>query len=271
MEQGRAELLADADRPGGWVLLIDRIRQSYVDLDDPTYLDFEYMRTLADVLDALPEGPLTVTHIGGGALSLPRYIAATRPGSAQIVLEPDAELTTFVRAQLPLPRGARIRVRQTGGREGLVALRDASASVIVLDAFDGGRVPANLTTGECVAELARVLGPAGLLLGNLADGPQLKYLRRVLATLRQCLPNAVVIADSAVLRGRRFGNVEVVASAGPLPMEQIERRAASAMFPLRVVHGDALGQLIGGAAPLTDADPMRSPAPPEQAWRVSDE
>ena len=98
---GQIELLADADRPGGWLLLVDRIRQSYVDLDDPTYLDFEYVQAFADVLGQLPPGPLAVTHVGGGAGTLARYVAATRPRSPQIVLEPDAALTATVRARLP--------------------------------------------------------------------------------------------------------------------------------------------------------------------------
>src|SRR5215831_7934686 len=94
---GRAELLADADRPAGWLLLLDRIRQSYVDLDDPTYLDFEYLRSMADVVDALPPGPLAVVHVGGGGCTFARYVAATRPGSSQVVLEPDAALIELVR------------------------------------------------------------------------------------------------------------------------------------------------------------------------------
>src|SRR4051812_35545495 len=136
---GNVELLADADRPGGWLLTIDRIRQSYVDLDDPTYLDFEYVQALADVLDTLPPRPLPVTHVGGGACTLARYVAATRPRSSQIVLEPDAALTALVRARLPLPRGSRIRIRPVDGRTGVAALADASADVVVLDAFHGGR------------------------------------------------------------------------------------------------------------------------------------
>ena len=71
---GVVELLADADRPGGWLLLIDRVRQSYVDLDDPGYLDFEYMQTFASIVDNLPPGRLRVTHIGGGALSFPAQV-----------------------------------------------------------------------------------------------------------------------------------------------------------------------------------------------------
>src|SRR5690348_11370088 len=106
---GEIELLADADRPGGWLLLIDRIRQSYVDLEDPTYLDFEYAQAFADVLDALPPGPLCVTHIGGGGCTFARYVAAIRPGSTQVVLEPDAAVTDFVRTRLPFAKPAKIR------------------------------------------------------------------------------------------------------------------------------------------------------------------
>jgi hypothetical protein len=40
------------------------------------------------------------------------------------------------------------------------------------------------------------------------------------------------------------------------------------MFPQRVVHGPELADLVGGAAPLTDADGIRSPQPPDELWRV---
>jgi len=265
---GRAELLADADRPAGWLLLLDRIRQSYVDLDDPTYLDFEYLRILADVLDALPPGPLRVTHIGGGALTLARYVAATRPGSAQLVLEPDDSLTAFVRSRLPLRRGSRIRVRAADGRTGMRGLRPRTADIVVLDAFSGGRVPADLTTTEAMTDVARILRPDGVFLANLADGPPLHYVRRVLASVRTVLPDAMAIGDAAVLRSRRFGNICLAASRTALPEAAIRRAAARADFPLRVLGGDRLQGFIAGAAPLTDADPVRSPAPPDETWRV---
>jgi SAM-dependent methyltransferase len=265
---GAAELLADLDRPSGWVLLIDRVRQSYVDLDDPTYLDFEYMQCLAEIVDALDPGPLAVTHVGGGAATLARYIATTRPGSSQIILEPDAAMTELVRARLPFPRGARIRIRPVDGRVGMSALADASADVVILDAFHGARVPAELTSAEFVADVARVLRADGVLLVNIADGPPLGYVRRVVATVRAALGEVVLIGDAGVLRGRRFGNLEIAASRAPLPMAAIERSAAGAMFPRRVLGGADLAKLVGRAAVLTDADSMRSPAPPEEAWRV---
>jgi SAM-dependent methyltransferase len=265
---GAAELLADADRPGGWLLLVDRIRQSYVDLDDPTYLDFEYVQSFADVIDALPPGRLGVTHVGGGACTLARYVAAARPGSPQIVLEPDGDLTALVRSRLPFPRDARIRIREVGGREGVAGLRDGSADVVVLDAFDGGRVPGELTTVEFFADVARVLRPDGLVLVNVADGPPLDFTRRLLAAVTVAFPQALARADPAVFKRRRFGNVVIAASRGALPTAAVRRAAASAMFPHQVLAGDELRAFVGPAAPLTDSAPVRSPAPPDELWRV---
>jgi spermidine synthase len=267
---GTAELLADLDRPGGWLLLIDRIRQSYVDLDDPTYLDFEYVQAFADVIDALPAGPLAVTHVGGGAATLARYVAATRPGSPQIVLEPDAALTALVRARLPFARDARVRVRAVDGRTGVAALRDSSADVLVVDAFLGGRVPAELTTAEFVADAARVLRADGVLLVNIADGPPGIFTKRLVATVRTALPEVLVVADAAVLKLRRFGNVVLVASAQALPGDAIVAASARAMFPRSVRQGAQLRRWVGAALPLVDDDSMRSPAPPDDMWRVPD-
>jgi spermidine synthase len=249
-------------------LLVDRIRQSYVDLDDPTYLDFEYMQAIADLVDALPAGPLAVTHVGGGAATMARYVAATRPGSPQIIFEPDVALVDLVRARLPLPRSARVRIRTLGGRTGLRALRDGSADVVIVDAFAGGRVPEELTSREFLADVARVLRPTGTVVYNVADGPPLRYTRRLAATLRAELPAALVRADPGVLKGRRFGNIVLAGSPAPLPVAEVARAAAAAAFPHRVLAGAELERFVAGAAPLTDADGLRSPAPPDALWRV---
>lgn len=259
----RVELLADADRPGGWLLTVDRIRQSYVDLDDPTYLDFEYLRAMADVLDALPEGPLAVTHIGGGGCTLARYLAATRPGSPQIVLEPDSEVTAVVRAKLPLPPRSRVRVRAIGGRAGIAALRAQSADVVVLDAFVGGRVPDELTTLEFLTDVARVLRTSGVFLANVADGRPLVYSRRLVATVRTLLPHVLVSTDVAVGKGRRFGNVVVAAARTGLPVAEVRRAAAAAPFPRSILLGFGRDARL-----LRDDDPLRSPEPPAELWRV---
>jgi hypothetical protein len=268
---GRAQLLADADRPNAFLLVVDRIRQSYVDLDDPTYLDFPYLQNFAMIVDALPAGPLAVTHIGGGALAFARYLTATRAGSSQLVLEPDALLTDLVRERLPLPRRSGIRVRPVFGRPGVEALGDASADLIVLDAFIGGRVPADLTTAEFMSQARRVLKADGTLVANVADGPPLTYLRRLAATIATAFEHQLAVSDSAVLRGRRYGNVVLAASNAELPEAAIARASAASAFPLRLLSGRAVRSFAGRAKPMLDGGALRSPAPPDAAWRISDE
>ncbi|MET0136632.1 MAG: spermidine synthase-like protein, partial [Kibdelosporangium sp.] len=108
---GTAELLRDLDRPGAWYLSVDGVAQSYVDLDDPTHLEFDYVRRIGDIIDCMPGGPLQALHIGGGACTLPRYVAATRPGSRQLVLDADGPLIELVRENLDLRSVPQLRVR----------------------------------------------------------------------------------------------------------------------------------------------------------------
>jgi SAM-dependent methyltransferase len=262
---GTAELLADADRDGSWMLLVDGTPQSHVDLDDPAHLEFEYVRRMGHVLDlaAEPGAPLDVVHLGGGALTLPRYVAVTRPGSRQRVVEIDQPLTDLVRAHLPLPRGARIRVRGDDARTGLSALHTASADVVVCDVFAGARTPAHLTSAEFAAEARRVLRPGGVYTGNVADGPPLRFARAQVATLRSVFRHVCLLAEPGILRGRRFGNLVAVASDAELPVAGFIRRCAKDPMPARVVEGDALDRFTGSARPVHDADAVPSPEPPE--------
>ena len=175
------EIVPDRDRPAAYTLKVDGTEQSYVDLDDPTRLEFDYVQRMADVIDAhgVSGAALRCVHVGGAGLTLPRYVAATRPRSSQTVLEPDEEVTALVREVMPLPPRSGIKIRPVDGRSGLAALRDDLADVVVLDAFDGARIPAELTTVEFLAELARVTVPGGLVLLNIADKAPFPYARRV--------------------------------------------------------------------------------------------
>jgi spermidine synthase len=261
---GTAELLADADRDGSWMLLVDGTPQSHVDLVDPTHLEFEYVRRMGHVLDLAGDtgAPLDALHLGGGALTLPRYLAVTRPGSQQRVVEIDQPLTDLVRAHLPLPRGARIRVRAADAREGLAATRTASMDVVVTDVFAGARTPAHLTTLEFVAEAHRVLRPGGVYLANVADGPALRFLRGQAATLRAIFASVCLLAEPGTMRGRRFGNVVAVASDAELPLADLTRRCARDPMPSRVVDGEDLDRFVGTTRPVQDADAQPSPEPP---------
>jgi spermidine synthase len=247
-----------------------------VDLDDPGYLDFEYVRRIGHVIDeAAPAGqPLRVLHLGAGALTLARYVASTRPGSPQLAVEVDAALVGLIRLRLPL-RNPRLRVRVGDARAELERLRPGSFDVVIADVFAGGRTPAHLTSAEFwAAALRAVQGTSrgsrgsrgGVVAANVADGAPLAHTRAQVATVREVFPHVCLIADAAVLRGRRFGNLVLAASPEPLPVDALTRRAAGDPMPGRVVHGADLARFTAGAKAVTDATAVPSPAAPPGAF-----
>ncbi|MBV7668900.1 fused MFS/spermidine synthase [Streptomyces halstedii] len=264
VDGGLAELVPDRERPRGWTLLLDGAPQSHVDLDDPAYLSFAYQRRLGHVIDlAAPAGrPLHAVHLGGGAFTLARYLAASRPRSTQQIIEVDAPLVDLVRRELPLDPQARTRVRAMDARAGLGRIPDGWADLVIADVFSGARTPAHLTTVEFLTEVRRVLRPGGQYAANLTDGPPLAHLRGQIATAAALFPELALAADPVVWRGRRFGNAVLVASDLPVAVAELTRRVAGDPHPGRVEHGRALADFTGGAAVVTDATARPSPAPP---------
>ncbi len=267
VDRGTAELLQDADRETGWELDVDGVPQSYVDTADPTHLEFEYVRLVGDVLDLLPPDPpgrLDTLHLGGGACTLPRYVAATRPGSRQLVVEADAGLVALVRDQLGT---AGFRLRVGDARAVLEELPDDGSDAVVGDVFVGPALPPHTSTVEHVRQVRRVLRPAGAYVLNVADGPPLAFARAQATTLLEVFAHVVLLAEPGVLRGRRFGNVVLAGSALPLPLDGLRRRAARAVGTARVVAADDLRSFIGGARPVTDGTARPAPVPPPEVFR----
>jgi spermidine synthase len=288
-EDRGVELLGDADRPRAWMLLAGGVPQSYVDLGDPRHLELEYMRRLGHVLDlAAPPGvPLRVLHLGGGALTLARYVAATRPGSAQLAAESDARVARLVAERLPLdqpgrpaapagrrpaatsppPAGpGRISLRVADARLVLEQAPAGSFDVIVADAFAGAQTPGHLTSAEFTAAVLRALAPAGLYAANISDGPPLAHARGRVAAIGAVFSHACVIAEAAVLSGGRFGNLVAVAAGHELPVAELARRSAADQVPAEVLASTALAQFVGGTSPITDARPVPSAVPPPDVF-----
>ena len=260
-----AKLIRDLAYARAYTLRVGRTDQSYVDLDEPRRLEFDYLEQIAVVVDSCaPRGEaIRTVHIGGAAMSLARYVAATRPRSAQLVFEPDAELIAFVRSHLPLPVRSGIRVRAVDGRSGVAGLRDGYADLMIMDAFVGPRTPAELTTLECWTDLRRMLNASGTVIVNITDRGPLGYARRVLAGLATCFAHRLLMAESSTLKGRRFGNVILVGSGRPLATDEIAAAAGRVLYPYRVLAGARLTQLLAGAAPFTDREAEESPLPPQ--------
>jgi hypothetical protein len=252
--------------PGSFTLVVGGTPQSHVNVDDPSQLFFEYIQRMGHVIDqiGMPGEPITAVHLGAGAFTIPRYIHATRPGSRQQVIELEMDLVDLVREHLPLPRTAQIRVRNGDARAVLGKLPEGlrgTVDLLVVDVFSGPRTPAHVTSIEFYTEAVSLLSETGLVLVNVADGPGLAFARGQASTLRTATLPIAVLADTQILKGRRFGNVVLVGSKGELPLEWMPRLLAGGPHPAKVVDGREIVDWIAGAPIVTDATAIPSPPP----------
>lgn len=240
------EVVPDSDRPGGVGLVLNNSRNSYLDLGDPGYLEFRYMRLFRDVIEAEPDGPLDLLHLGGAGFAFPRATAVDRPGSVQTVLEIDGELVRFAEQELDLVTGDELRVVVGDARLTVAGLDEDSYDVIVGDAFNGLTVPWHITTRQFVADLDRVLRPDGLIVLNLIDGGDLEFVRAELATYAETFDHLSLIAPPGGLGFGGARNVIMVASHEPVPTPDIEPGDGELLTP------EQLATLMAGALVLDD-------------------
>ncbi len=258
----------EADRWNGAriELVVDGTPQSSVNLSDPSDLAFEYVERIGHVIDLIgePRAPITAVHFGAGALTIPRYVEWTRPGSRQQVVELEPELVDFVRERLPLPRGASIRIRYGDAREvaeRLPAGLQGAADLVVVDVFAGATIPAPVTTVEFYRLAAGLLNDRGVLAVNVADGAGLPFARGQMATIASVLPHVAVVAEAQVMKGRRFGNLVIVGTRDAGMLDWLPRLVAAGPHPAQAVSGDELQKVVRNASVVTDETASPSPDP----------
>ncbi|MEU0084698.1 fused MFS/spermidine synthase [Streptomyces sp. NPDC006274] len=254
-----ARVVADPERGGGRTLVLDGLRHSYVDVDDPTFLEFRYVRAIASVVDAaFPEGePLTAHHLGGGGLTFPRYLAATRPGTRSLVSEIDNGVLRLNRDRLGLRSAAGIDVRTEDGRLGLRRLDAGSRDLVVGDAFGGVSVPWHLTTLEAMRDVRRVLDEDGLYVANLIDHGAMAFARAEVATLSETFEHVALVGEptdigldpTATPAG---GNMVVLASDRPVDLRAAQDTLDARQTGWKIATGGDLTSWIGDARLLTD-------------------
>lgn len=257
----------DSDRfvPGSLLLTVGGTPQSHLVVDDPESLQFEYIRRIGNLIDvmAAPHAPLTAVHLGGGALTLPRYLAHTRPHSRQQVIEWEPDLVELVRSVAPWDSSWSIRLRYGDARDVVATLPEGLTGVVdlvVVDLFAGDHTPAHLTTVEFYSLLTRLLAPGGVVAVNMVDGPGHRFARNQWATLRSVFGFVGVVGEAAVVKGRRFGNLVCVATGEreePRWWPELARRGP---FPQASLSGSKLADLVSGSRPTTDESATPSPS-----------
>ena len=279
ISSGVATIEPDPWTDGVFLLRLNGVESSQLNPDRPETLGFEYMRWAAAVLTHrfAPDARLRVLHLGGAGCTFARWVSHAYPAAHQLAVELDAGLAALAREHFELPRAPQLKIRVGEAGQVLAGLRDDTREVVFRDVFapqdppdglgaapDAPHVtPAHLTGLDAAAHAARVLTPGGVLLLNIGGGPDLTSVRREVAALTAVFAHVEVMADPAMLKGRRRGNVVAAASDRPLAGDDLGGRAALA----RALRSDALpAQLVDDVAAFTkgvapDATPL-VPAPP---------
>lgn len=244
----------DPQRDTGRILVLDGVRHSYVDLADPTYLDFEYVQAVASVIDtAYPAGePLRAYHLGGGGLTVPRYLAETRPGTVSVVSEIDAGVVQIDGQLLGDDLGEGVTVRVEDGRLAIDKLQEGSYDLVVGDAFGGVSVPWHLTTVEAVSGVRQALVTEGVYVANLIDHGSLAFARAAVATTAEVFDHVVLVADPQVLAGDDGGNLVVAASDRPIDLAALQERVDERGTGWGHLSGRRLNRWVRDAPVLTD-------------------
>ena len=198
------------------VLRLDTLSHSYVALDDRTRLGFRYQRVIASAIAARhpDRQPIRVLHVGGGGYAFPRFVAASRPGSTNRVLELDEELVDVATRNLGLDR---VAVSSRGG-DARTALADEPArryDFVVADAFGSLDPPWHLATFETAVLVRRLLAPGGVYAVNIVDAGPRNFVRAEAETLRRVFEH-VVIVGAPRSANERPENTVILASDEPV-------------------------------------------------------
>ncbi|MEH0148023.1 fused MFS/spermidine synthase [Corynebacterium sp. Q4381] len=233
---GTAAILPDPLRDGAFTLEVNRVPSSYVVLDAPEVLHFDYMRWVAGFV-AKQAQPFTAVHLGAAGCALPSYFAH-RWDSSNTAVEIDAGLAKLVRWAFDPP----VAIRVAEARAFTHAIPAGSVDVIVRDVFAGPAVPRPLTTVEFFRAVRAALAPGGVYAANVGDRAGLAQTRQELAGLSEVFSHLAVAGPSAMLDGREYGNLVIAASDRPLS------------FDGEVPCRDASYLLDGSARPRRDHD-----------------
>lgn len=265
IDTGDCELIPDQDNSTGWLLKINGVMSSHIDLADPLFLDFEYMRWMAALIEsrwppsAGTRPKLRGLHLGGGACSMARYFHAAYPDARQVVVELDGKLAEYVRGWFDLPKAPLLRIRVGEAREVTETLTPDTRDFIIRDVFAGAFTPRPLTTAEFTQHVRRVLAPGGLYVVNSGDAPDLKNAREDAATIAAAFQHTMIIADPAMLKGRRYGNMVMAGSDVPFGDDpQLARRLLGGAVPAHIWN-DAQVRAFAAGTPIRHDPPHPHP------------
>ncbi len=228
-------------------MVLDNLIHSYVCLENPLHIEYEYERIYSDVLKwrFRKDEPFKSLTIGGGGYTFPRYMEVVYPKSQIDVVEIDPEVTRIVYDQLGLSKNTRIRSYNTDGRWFVMNTKD-KYDLIFTDAYNDLSIPYHLTTREFLQQLKDVLNPNGLVMSNIIDNFQKgAFLPSYIRTLREVFgdKNVFLLSVSPDFKNTRISTFIVIAGNGNIDIADFDKhvktysqgRIASAVVPQNLI------------------------------------
>lgn len=166
--------------------------QSQLCLDEPHRLQLGYTRTLLGLLLFVPQ-PRTITMIGLGGGSLPKYCYSTLPDANIAVVEINADVIALRNTFMVPPDNERFAVYCDDGAA-YVAEKSGTEDVIVVDGFDvGGQAP-TLCTEMFYQHCYQALAPNGVMAVNLSENS--KQHSTFIHRIRRVFSDAVIVVNA---------------------------------------------------------------------------
>ncbi len=153
-------------------LVLDHLVHSYTDLNDPLYLEYEYIRIYEEMVGWQGEkrGAFRSLFLGGGGYTFPRFIEAKYPKAETHVVEIDPEITRVAHKHLGVSANTKIRSFNQDARWFVMNCKEkGSYDFIFGDAFNDLSIPYHLTTKEFANQMKGLLKPDGVLMANVID------------------------------------------------------------------------------------------------------
>ncbi|MCX7966580.1 MAG: fused MFS/spermidine synthase [Syntrophorhabdaceae bacterium] len=205
-------------------LILDNLIHSYVSLENPLHIEYEYERIYSDVLKwkFKKNDHFKTLTIGGGGYTFPRYMEVYYPNAAIDVVEIDPEVTKIVYSHLGLPKNTRIKSYNEDGRWYVMHCKE-KYDLIFTDAYNDLSIPYHLTTKEFLQQLKDILKPNGLLLSNIIDNFQRgAFLPSYMKTLAEVFgkDNVFLVSVSPDFENTKISTFIVIASNGKMDIDK---------------------------------------------------
>ena len=153
-------------------LVLDHLVHSYTDLEDPLYIEYEYIRMYEEMVrwQATKRGAFKALFLGGGGYTFPRFMEAKYPEAVIHVVEIDPEITRVAQEYLAVSKNTKIRSFNQDGRWFVMNCKEKGTYDFIFgDAFNDLSIPYHLTTKEFAIQLKTLLKPDGMLMANVID------------------------------------------------------------------------------------------------------